>query len=86
MLQKQKFIRVNNSNFVTKNLRKAIMKRSKLRKYNEQAAAKLSFSEFDSWDNQFRKETGILCGQLVSLLLTYHIGVFPIWGLLVVLF
>ena len=31
MLQKNKFIRANNSNFVTKNLRKAIMKRSKLR-------------------------------------------------------
>ena len=30
--KKQKFIRANNSNFVTKNLRKAIMKRSKLRK------------------------------------------------------
>ena len=29
--KKQKFIRANNSNFVTKNLRKAIMKRSKLR-------------------------------------------------------
>ena len=28
--KKQKFIRANNSNFVTKNLRKAIMKRSKL--------------------------------------------------------
>ena len=29
--EKQKLIRVNNSNFVTKNLRKAIMKSSKLR-------------------------------------------------------
>ena len=29
--RKQKFIRANNSNFVTKSLRKAIMKRSKLR-------------------------------------------------------
>ena len=28
--KKQKFSRANNSNFVTKNLRKAIMKRSKL--------------------------------------------------------
>ena len=30
--KKQKFIQANNSNFVTKNLRKAIMKRSKLHK------------------------------------------------------
>ena len=29
--KKQKFIRANNSNFVTKNLRKAVIKRSKLR-------------------------------------------------------
>ena len=42
--KKQKFIRANNSNFVNKNLRKAIMKRSKLRnKYlRERAKRKVS--------------------------------------------
>ena len=78
MLQKnQKFIRANNSNFVTKNLRKAILKRSKLRSKYLRERTNEAKSLYNKQRNLcvsiFRKNKRDYFGNLNNKIVTHNI-------------